>query len=108
MNVICTLSRKAPVKRIVVPLAYSVVFIKNAQPQSCLYQRQEFSSLTGHESVQGWTESLPLSFGVSSKTIKVVTEPQEMYNTMMVGLVIVIQPECVSLTLWLVMYADFL
>lgn len=77
---------------LVIRLAYYVVSLKKSKSQSGLYQRQKFSALNGHESVQRWTESLPLSFGVSSKTIKVVTEPREMYNMMMVGLAVAMRP----------------
>ena len=86
MNIVGTVTRNMSVKRVALNLSYSAVFVKGCKSDSRRYSRRELSTLTGYESTEKWMESLPLRFGVSSKTIKVISEPQEMYRIIMVGL----------------------
>ena len=85
MNIVCTVTRNMSVKRVALNLSYSALFIKSCKSDWGQYRRQELSTLTGYESTEKWAQSLPLRFGVSSKTIKVISEPQEMYRIIMVG-----------------------
>ena len=85
MNIVGTVTRNMSVKRVALNLSYSAVFVKSCKSDSGRYSRRELSTLTGYESTEKWMESLPLRFGVSSKTIKVISEPQEMYRIIMVG-----------------------